>query len=119
MNCHLPLPVIAFECGTGCVIGVETFAEVGGKSPGGRFVTGETGDGGGRTHPVQVCPLHPRDFGSLTSFEILDVALVSLCGFPRREGAEIATLASARIFFARIKPVLAVDELADHPRLPA
>src|SRR5664280_2057795 len=48
--------------------------------------------------------------------EILDVALVLLRGLLAGKGAEITAPAGARIFLARIEPVLAAAELADHAR---
>src|ERR1700749_443116 len=50
----------------------------------------------------------------LMPFEILNRALVLLGRGTGAEGAKIAASASLRIFLARIKPVLAGCELADH-----
>ena len=40
-------PVIALEGGAGSVLRIEGFAEIAGEPPGGRFVAGQAGDGGG------------------------------------------------------------------------
>jgi hypothetical protein len=46
--------------------------------------------------------------------EILDVALVPECRPSGGKSAEIATLAGARIFLARVEAEPAVSEFADH-----
>lgn len=53
----------------------------------------------------------------LTPFEILDRALVLERGLSGGKGAEVAALASARIFLERIKPEFSVGELADHNKI--
>jgi hypothetical protein len=51
-------------------------------------------------------------------FEILHGALVLLRRRAAGEGAEIAPPAGLRIFLARIEPIFARGELADHWRAP-
>src|SRR5450755_1124402 len=46
--------------------------------------------------------------------EVLNVLLVLLCLGHRRKGAEVAPIAGFCVLFARIKPVLAGFELANH-----
>jgi hypothetical protein len=46
--------------------------------------------------------------------EVLDFALVLERGAPVGESAEIAVLAGARIFLARVEAESAISELADH-----
>jgi hypothetical protein len=66
------------------------------------------------------------NFGSEKSYafvtsvplEILHFALVFLRGAFGRKGAEIAPFAGARIFLARIQPIFAGGEFADHEELP-
>src|SRR5262249_21993821 len=60
MNGNLPLSAIVLEGGTGGAVGVKAFAEIGSEAPGGLFVAGEAGDGGGSIHALQVCPSHRR-----------------------------------------------------------
>src|SRR6478752_636116 len=48
MDGHMPSSVVAFEGRTGCVLGIEAFAEVGRNPAGGRFVAGKMGDSCGR-----------------------------------------------------------------------
>ena len=48
----LPAPIIALEGGTGSVLRIEGFTEIAGEPPGGGFVAGQAGDGGGRVHAV-------------------------------------------------------------------
>ena len=57
--------------------------------------------------------------GQSMPLEVLDLTLVSLRGPLGSEGAEIAALAGARTFLARIEPVLPAGEFADHRRSPA
>src|SRR5262245_55913456 len=52
------------------------------------------------------------------ALEVLHGALVLLGRRPRLEGAEIATPAGFPVRLARIKPIAARLELADHRRLP-
>src|ERR1700722_3706727 len=66
------------------------------------------------TLPSPRCPVPARQHGRSMPFEILHGALMLLRGRARREGAEIAPLACLRIFLARIEPVLAGGEFADH-----
>ena len=56
MNSKLPAPIIVLESGAGSVRRIEGFAEIAGEPPGGRFVTGQAGDGGGRVHALQNSP---------------------------------------------------------------
>ena len=58
MNRHLPASVIVLERGTGRILGIEGFAEIGRKTPGGRFVARQASDSGGRVHAAQDCPSH-------------------------------------------------------------
>ena len=46
MHRDLPLPVVVLEGGAGGLIGVETFAQVGGDAAGGFFVAGQAGRDG-------------------------------------------------------------------------
>src|ERR1700744_2788641 len=47
-------------------------------------------------------------------FEVLHRALVGLGLLPRRKGPQVATLAGFRILLARVQPVFARREFADH-----
>ena len=60
MDCQLPAPVITFKGGTGGVLGIKAFAEIGRKPPGSGFVAGQAGDGGGCVHAAQIYPSHLR-----------------------------------------------------------
>ena len=53
---ELPAPVIVFECGTGSVLGIEGLTEIARKPPGGGFVAGQAGNGGGSVHRLQNSP---------------------------------------------------------------
>src|SRR5262249_60429405 len=55
--------------------------------------------------------------GLAVPFEVLDGALVLLGSFARREGAEVLALARLRSLLARVEPVLAAGELANHRSL--
>src|SRR5262245_21981388 len=58
--------------------------------------------------------------GSLSAaLEILHAALVLLCLCPGRKRAQIAPATGLRVDLARVEPVLAGLELADHDRLYA
>ncbi len=46
--------------------------------------------------------------------EVLHGALVLFGGFPRGEGAEVASFASLRILFARVEAVFAGLQFPDH-----
>lgn len=51
---------------------------------------------------------------SLVPLEKLNRSLVLLGGRERLEGAEVAPPARSRVFLARIQPILAALELANH-----
>src|SRR5262249_23978789 len=51
------------------------------------------------------------------SLEVLHRSLVSLCGAPSFEGAQVAPPASFRVLLARIEPILTRRKLAYHDHL--
>src|ERR1700726_4737923 len=57
---------------------------------------------------------HPGNGGLLMPFEILHRTLVLLGGGAAIEGAQIAAAAGLRVHIARIEPVFAGGQLADH-----
>ena len=52
----LPTSVVAFESGTGEVLGIEGFTEIAGEPPGGGFVADQTGNSGRCVHALQNSP---------------------------------------------------------------
>src|SRR6476620_5445776 len=66
---------------------------------------------------IRMAADYPPAAGNSVALEVLHLALVLLRRSARLEGAEVAALAGLGIGLARVKPVFAGCELADHGSL--